>query len=144
MTERARVFSGVPYAAPPVGPRRWRPPQPPTPWSPAIIQAVNDPPGCPQICSPHLESSAGADPNPGVYDHRTCPSTTSEDCLFLSVYTPRLGNFSEPAQVMLYVPGGGGGRGGARRSMDALAPVRASGCRFLRVDGRRHPDCCGV
>src|SRR5579871_4448061 len=27
------AYRGVPYAAPPVGPLRWRPPQAPTPWS---------------------------------------------------------------------------------------------------------------
>ena len=30
----------------------------------------------------------------------------AESCLFLSVYTPRLGNYSEPAPVMLYIHGG--------------------------------------
>src|SRR5512146_2512364 len=30
---KVRVFLGIPYAAPPAGPLRWKPPQPPAPWT---------------------------------------------------------------------------------------------------------------
>jgi para-nitrobenzyl esterase len=87
---RARVFLGMPYAAPPIGALRWKPTQKVAAWGPSVLQAVNDPPGCPQNCTlpPH-----------------TCPATMSESCLFLSVYTPRLGNFSQPAPVLLFIHG---------------------------------------
>lgn len=80
MKDRARVFLGLPYARPPVGPLRWQHPQPAEKWGPNILQAKTDPPGCPQNCTlpPH-----------------TCPGTMAESCLFLSVYTPRIGNYSE-------------------------------------------------
>jgi para-nitrobenzyl esterase len=92
VTDRARVFLGLPYAAAPVGDLRWQPPQSVAGWGPSVFQAFNEAPGCPQNCTlpPH-----------------TCPKFTSESCLFLSVYTPRLGNYSTPAPVMLFIHGEG-------------------------------------
>ena len=39
-TAGIRVFRGVPFAAPPVGELRWRPPQPPAPWMSGILGAM--------------------------------------------------------------------------------------------------------
>lgn len=39
------AFRGVPFAAPPVGPLRWRPPQPPAPWQ-GVRCAFDDAPAC--------------------------------------------------------------------------------------------------
>jgi para-nitrobenzyl esterase len=68
-TETMNKFLGIPYAAPPVGDLRWRPPQPPARWHGLrdVTQFANH---CPQPASPF-----------GL------PSTT-EDCLYLNVYTP--------------------------------------------------------
>ncbi len=41
------AFKGIPYAAPPVGPLRWRPPQPVVPWQ-AARDATRSDPACPQ------------------------------------------------------------------------------------------------
>jgi para-nitrobenzyl esterase len=62
-------FLGIPYAAPPVGALRWQPPQPPTRWH-GLRDATQFANHCPQGPSPF-----------GL------PSTT-EDCLYLNVYTP--------------------------------------------------------
>jgi para-nitrobenzyl esterase len=63
-------FLGIPYAAPPVGPLRWRAPQPPAPWR-GVRSATSLPPACPQ-----LANSNG-------------PRSENEDCLYLSVYVPQ-------------------------------------------------------
>ena len=62
-------FLGIPYAAPPVGALRWRPPQPAASWS-GVRDATQFAPHCPQPASPFGQAS------------------TSEDCLFLNVFTP--------------------------------------------------------
>jgi carboxylesterase type B len=62
-------FLGVPYAAPPVGARRWQAPQPVRPW-PGVRSATAYGDRCPQ-----LPSGNG-------------PREDTEDCLFLNVFTP--------------------------------------------------------
>src|SRR5579884_3081636 len=66
-----RLFQGIPYAAPPVGPLRWQPPRPPAKWS-GTLDATKPGPQCMQ--------ETGAD------SHASKP--TSEDCLTLNVWTP--------------------------------------------------------
>src|SRR5262245_34779560 len=43
------AFRGIPFAAPPIGALRWKPPQPATPWAPATLNATATPPVCPQV-----------------------------------------------------------------------------------------------
>ncbi|KAG2389021.1 hypothetical protein C9374_014421 [Naegleria lovaniensis] len=88
----ARAFTGIRYAQAPVGSLRWKPTQPVNPFS-GIYNANIETPGCPQRCElpPH-----------------TCPKTQSEDCLFLNLYTPRLGAIPKDQLLPVYVffPGG--------------------------------------
>ncbi len=98
----AAVFRSIPYAAPPVGARRWRPPGPVRPW--AGERTADTPgPACPQAVP------AGGVPNGGGY---TGP--TSEDCLTLDVTAPlgpgKAGTWARrgaKAPVMVWIPGGG-------------------------------------
>ena len=65
------AFLGIPFAAPPVGNLRWRPPQPATPWAPATLTATIPGLNCPSINPPGSSTTQG-----------------SEDCLKLNVWTP--------------------------------------------------------
>jgi para-nitrobenzyl esterase len=84
------AFRGVPYAAPPTGDRRFRPPAPVEPWEDAR-DAIDLPASCPQ-------------PNqrpPGWPQEHAI----DEDCLYLSVWTPALDGERRP--VMFWIHGGG-------------------------------------
>ncbi len=85
-----RVYLGVPFAAPPTGDLRWRPPEPAQPWvgvkeTKAFCKACPQPPNA----SPELE--------------------TSEDCLYLNVWTPAH-DPSEKLPVMVFFYGGAFGK----------------------------------
>ncbi|MDH6709628.1 para-nitrobenzyl esterase [Kitasatospora sp. MAA19] len=75
------AFLGVPYAAPPTGDRRFRPPQPAAAWR-GTLPATAAKPGCPQ------DLSAGGE---GV-----------EDCLYLNVWAPRARGADKPVMVFLH------------------------------------------
>src|SRR5687767_7256583 len=69
-------YLGVPFAAPPVGDLRWRPPLPPAAWT-AVRSATTFAPACPQV---------------GVSMPGEAPPRTSEDCLYLNVWAPAAGS----------------------------------------------------
>jgi para-nitrobenzyl esterase len=86
-----RVFRGLPYALPPVGPARWTAPQAPQPWS-GVRDASHFGPGCPQPKSPPIGNIYADD-----------PPAMSEDCLTLNVWAPAQANH---APVMVWIHGG--------------------------------------
>src|SRR5262249_33540438 len=83
---KTREFLGIPYAAPPIGARRWRPPAPVSPWLDVLAASVFAP-ACAQPSS--LQSS---------------PSE-NEDCLYLNVWAPDPAP-AKPRPVMVWFHGG--------------------------------------
>ncbi len=92
------VFKGIPFAAPPVGEYRWRPPQGVVPWQ-GMRNATEFGPNCAQ---------AGWGETPG-----TITKNSAEDCLYLNVWKPANVMSSSNLPVMVWIHGGGfvGGSG---------------------------------
>ena len=79
------AFLGIPFAAPPVGSLRWKPPQPATVWAPATLNATVASLNCPIVNPPGSSSTVGI-----------------EDCLKLNVWTPDPAPAS-PAPVIVWI-----------------------------------------
>lgn len=88
------AFRGVPFAAPPAGDLRWRPPTPPGPWT-AVRDATRPGPAAWQPSGGPLD---GLVPGMG-------PPAQGDDCLTLDVWTPGVDDARRP--VMVWVHGGG-------------------------------------
>jgi para-nitrobenzyl esterase len=86
-----RLFAGIPYAAPPVGPLRWQPPAPPAAWS-GIRDATKPGLRCIQDGSPEADFGRAV----------------GEDCLSLNVWTPNHAGSQSDGQrpVMVWIHGG--------------------------------------
>ncbi|MES1201792.1 MAG: carboxylesterase family protein, partial [Pseudomonadota bacterium] len=80
------AFRGMPFAAPPVGTLRWRPPQPATRWR-GVRAGAEPGAACAQNSYGWNEADA---------------RRSSEDCLYLDVRTPRLGAWAR-LPVMVWI-----------------------------------------
>ncbi len=100
-TSSTNKYLGIPYAAPPIGPLRWKAPQPAS-WS-GVLQANTLPPICPQPAG-----SLGA-------------ASLQEDCLYLNVYAPSSGGNMLPVMVWIH---GGAFKSGTGNTYDGSALVQ--------------------
>jgi para-nitrobenzyl esterase len=99
---KVTAFKGLPYAAAPVGDRRWRAPQPPPSWT-AMRRADQFGSSCMQTIVEERK--------PWTYEFMA-HNATSEDCLFLNVWTSA--RISEgPLPVLVWIHGGGNVEGSA-------------------------------
>ena len=91
--KEVRVYRGIPYAAPPVGDLRWKPPQPVTPW-----EGIRE-------CTVYPKMAPQTYPTSFFYGNIQ-ESGISEDILYLNVVTPAKRD-NERLPVMVWFHGGG-------------------------------------
>jgi len=97
-------FKGVPFAAAPVGPRRWRAPEPVKPW--AGVREAQD---------------FGAPCAQAAFDwNRAVAGQSREDCLYLNVWAP-VAHKGKALPVMVFFPGGAY-HGGSARGLSGIEP----------------------
>ena len=97
---RITSFKGIPFAAPPVGDLRWRPPQPAKDWK-GVLKAYTFGPIA-------MQETPGLNPD-NIYTkewHVDPNVPMSEDCLQLNVWTPAK-SADEKLPVMVWIFGGG-------------------------------------
>jgi len=109
-----RSYKGIPYAAPPTGELRWKPPQPVKPWT-GVRVAKAFPSNCSQM--------------PLV------PGPQSEDCLGLNVWTPARSS-SDKLPVMVWIHGGGFFIGSSAQSAYDGEPLAMQGVVVVSINYR--------
>jgi para-nitrobenzyl esterase len=101
------VFKGLRYGAPPIGLARFKPPRRPGPWTQPTEAVAYGAPAIQSGLAPgERRTSPGDPPAPDE-------PASSEDCLFLNVWTPGLGAGKRPVMVWLHGGGFANGSGGA-------------------------------
>jgi para-nitrobenzyl esterase len=92
MSNGVTSFKGIPYAAPPIGTLRWKPPQPLASIAPGVVAATS----FGNICYQHMDT---------LYATNGAASyPQSEDCLYLNVYAPS--DLAGKKPVDIYIHGG--------------------------------------
>jgi para-nitrobenzyl esterase len=87
-----RVYKGIPYAAPPLGSLRWRPPQPVTPWAGVRPTDAFGPSSLQGVVWDDIDLRG---------------AVVSEDCLYLNVWTPAVSSDGMRLPTMVWIHGGG-------------------------------------
>ena len=117
--EGVESWKGIPFAAPPVGPLRWRAPQPAAKWT-GVRDATRYSPDCMQKPFPSDAAPLG--------------TTPAEDCLYANVWRPTGTKGKLPVLVWIY--GGGFVNGGASPPTYAGANMARKGVVFVSFNYR--------
>ncbi len=127
------VWKGIPYAQPPIGDLRWRPPQKLAPWK-GTFEAVSYGNICPQ-------KAYGPQ---SIYE--IPKEAMSEDCLYLNVWSPDPGP-DEKLPVMVWIHGGSLTREGGSHPQYLGANLAKKGIVYVSINYRlnifgflAHPD----
>ncbi len=117
-----RAYLGVPYAKPPVGDLRWRPPES-IRW-PGVWNADRKGPECIQVLRPHdINHYFGEEP-------------TGEDCLYLNLWAPADAKAGDRRPVVVFIYGGGGTIGSSGMANYDGENVAKRGAIFLNFNYR--------
>ncbi|HEY2068894.1 MAG TPA: carboxylesterase family protein [Rhizomicrobium sp.] len=115
-----QVFKGIPYALPPVGPLRWKPPAPMPRWA-GVKDAGAYGPACPQLKGP-----------PGGLYTEELPAM-SEDCLSLNIWAPK---DAHNAPVLVWIHGGALSGGASSEAIYDGAKMAAHGIVVVTINYR--------
>jgi para-nitrobenzyl esterase len=118
------AYKGIPYAAPPVGERRWKPPQPALAW-----QGVRDCFEFAAACPQKIPALFGSFPEMAIR------APFSEDCLYLNVWAPAE-HKSEKLPVLYWIHGGGFVMGAASQPLYDGEELARLGCIVVSINYR--------
>lgn len=125
--DSVHLYRGIPYAAPPTGERRWRPPQPPTAWE-GVRECYEFGNAAPQKISPMVANFPGM----------SLGAPLSEDCLYLNVWAPaNKGDAALP--VMVWIHGGGYVFGAASQPLYEATDLARRGVVVVSMNYRLGP-----
>jgi para-nitrobenzyl esterase len=119
--KEVRIYRGVPYAAPPIGELRWKPPQPVAPWS-GNLQCTEFKNIAPQASLGNLPPLS-----------QLLPS--DEDCLYLNILMPTK-KADEKLPVMVWLHGGGYQLGSASDPLTNIPRLPQQGVVLVNVNTR--------
>jgi para-nitrobenzyl esterase len=118
------VYKGIPYAAPPVGERRWKSPEPISAWQ-GVRDCFEFGAACPQKTVPLFSS----------IPEMAIRAPFSEDCLFLNVWTPAERK-AEKLPVLYWIHGGGFVMGAASQPLYDGEELARLGCVVVSINYR--------